>query len=45
MDARVIRGLKSGFVCPGVVLFEYKEVVYHGNGNCSETFGKTDEQE
>jgi hypothetical protein len=35
----------SGFAFPGVVLFEYKEVIYHGYGNCSETFGKTDEQE
>ena len=37
--------MRGGLACPGVDLFQYKEVTYHGNGNCSKTYSKTDEQD
>ena len=45
MDAQICGRHFGGLVHLNVILFQRKETMYYGKSNCSETFGKTDEQE
>ena len=45
MDAQILRLERADLIAQALNYVQYREVVHHGNGNCSKTYSKTDDQE